>query len=215
MREQISSSHAAMTLPIRYRARFPGAYVSVRVARLCVLLVLSGGDAGVCLSTCCAYSPRACLSLSTWGPQVSGKITPMLGSDPKDAIAPLDSLLYLVVGRRKLSTRRWWSEHNAPAGGFSTSIVQSSGRTGRRDLAPHPHEKPSRARIVLTCLSLNFRGPTENKPNGEHFPGVSVTVQPDEKCSLLALVLVIRLNIPVNLHFQVPSRCEDGGFMRN
>lgn len=129
--------------------------VCVRVARLCVLLVLSGGDAGVCLSTCCAYSPRACLSLSTWGlggPQVSGKITPMLGSDPKDANAPLDSLLRLVVGRRKLSTRRWWSEHNAPAGGFSTSIVQSSGQTGRRDLAPHPHEKPSRERNILSCL---------------------------------------------------------------
>ena len=30
------------------------------------------------------------------------------------------------------STRRRWSEHNAPAAGFSTSIAQSSGRTGPR-----------------------------------------------------------------------------------
>lgn len=29
------------------------------------------------------------------------------------------------------STRRRWPEHNAPAAGFSTSIAQSSGRTGR------------------------------------------------------------------------------------
>lgn len=96
MREQISPSHAAMTLPIRYRARFPGVYVCVRVARLCVLLVLSGGDAGVCLSTCCAYSPRACLSLSTWGLKSPRRLrqcsdrtpkTPMRRSTPSSALS--------------------------------------------------------------------------------------------------------------------------------
>lgn len=70
------------------------------------------------------------------------------------------SLLRLVVGRRKLSTRRWWSEHNAPAGGFSTSIAQSSGRTGRRDLAPHPHEKPS---LVLSSLVSFSRSRRQKK----------------------------------------------------
>lgn len=150
MREQISPSHAAMTLPIRYQARFPDVYVWVRVIRLCVFLVLSGGDAGVCLSTCCAYSPRACLSLTRPGASSLREdyANVRIGPQRRQCAARLP--LRLVVGRRKLSTRRWWSENNAPAGSFSTSIAQSSGRTGRRDLALH--EKPCRARIVLSCL---------------------------------------------------------------
>jgi len=64
----------------------------------------------------------------------------MPGQAPKTPMHRSTPSSSLIVGRRKLSTWRWWSERNAPAGSFSTSIAQSSDRTGR-DLALHPLEK--------------------------------------------------------------------------
>lgn len=50
------------------------------------------------------------------------------GKAPMSVQAPHPGIILLVV---ESSTRRRWPEHNAPAAGFSTSIAQSSGRTGR------------------------------------------------------------------------------------
>lgn len=117
-----------------------------------------------CLSTCRACpASLSCLSLPVSGSlSLRSGITPMPGRAPKAPMRRSTPSFGLIVGRRKLSTWRWWSEHNAPAGGFSTSIAQSSGRTGRRDLAPHPHEKPS---------SRLRRPRSHRKPHGGYFPG--------------------------------------------
>lgn len=171
MREQISPLHAAMTLPIRYRACFPGVHVWVQIVHLCVFLVLSGGDAGVCLSTCCVYSPRACLSLTTWGLKSSKRLrqcsdqvpkTPMRRSTPSFALSS-------VV------------ESSQPDdGGQSTTLLLVAFPLPSRSLLAGPDTAISPctrtknrlyARVSSCSVLFNFRGPTEKKPNGEHFPG--------------------------------------------
>ena len=65
------------------------------------------------------------------GDRFFDKATPMpeTGQEtPMSVQAPSSTLSSAVES----STRRRWSEHNAPAAGFSTSIAQSSGRTGPR-----------------------------------------------------------------------------------
>lgn len=157
-----------------------------------------------CLSTCRACSPSlslSCLSLPvSLGPRVSAAElrlcpdrapkTPMRRSTPSSS---------LIVGCRKLSTWRWWSEHNAPAGGFSTSIAQSSGRAGRRDLAPHPHEKPS----------SRLRDPTENRTAG-YFPGATNFARRGARTSHSAIT-----RYTCEFAFQVPVDVRTVGFMRD
>lgn len=81
---------------------------------------LSGGDAG---------APRQPFALSV-GNLFSTRVTPMREQGRRlcPSKPPHLGIILLVV---ESSTRRRWPEHNAPAAGFSTSIAQSSGRTGR------------------------------------------------------------------------------------
>lgn len=162
MREQISSLHAAMTLPIRYRACLPGVYVWVRIVHLCVFLVLSGGDAGVCLSTRCAYSPRACLSLTIRGLKSSKRLrqcsdqvpkTPMRRSTPSSALSS-------VV------------ESSQPDdGGQSTTLLLVAFPLPSRSLLAGPDTAISpctrtknRLARASSCPALfNFRSPIEKK----------------------------------------------------
>lgn len=143
--------------------------------RLCVLLVLSGGDAGVCLSTCCAYSRRACLSLSTWGLKSPGRLRQCSDRTPKTPMgrSTPSSALSSVV------------ESSQPDdGGQSTTLLlvafplPSCSLLAGPDAAisPRTRTKSRLARVSFCPVSFNFRGPTEKKSNGEHFPGVSVTV---------------------------------------
>lgn len=120
----------------------------------------------------------------------------MPGRAPKTPMRRSTPSSDLIVGRRKLSTWRWWSEHNAPAGGFSTSIAQSSGRTGRRDLAPHPHEKPS---------SRPRFGPTENRTAGIFRARVTVNFARRGAPNLSH-------GIYLWICISSASRCEDVGF---
>jgi len=148
-------ARAAMTLSIP--SRFPGpacararareGMIFCQVATQVSLSLRTRGVCGrllACLSLSAPPSPilPACASKTVelrqcrdWAPCRRGPKTPMGLSTPSSSCVRSS-----VV--ESSSTRRRWSERNAPAGGFSTSIAQSSGRTGRRDLAaPTPARK--------------------------------------------------------------------------
>lgn len=100
------------------------------------------------------------------GPQVSEKITPMLGSGPKDANVPLDSLSALssVV------------ESSQPDdGGQSTTLLlvafplPSRSLLAGPDAAISPCTKNLVARVSSYLVSFNFRGPTERKAKRRAF----------------------------------------------
>lgn len=195
-------------------ARFPGLCMCVcGWYCLCVFLVLSGGDAGVCLSTCCAYSTRACLSLSTRGPQVPPRRlrqcsdrapkTPMRRSTPSSALSS-------VV------------ESSQPDdGGRSTTLLLVAFPLPSRSLLAGPDAAISpRTRtknrlacvIVLSCLVLSrliFAVPPKKKkekPNGEHFPEAYVSFARERKVLVSARspVLVTRIEYTCEFEFQVP-----------
>lgn len=102
-----------------------------------------------CPSTRYAYSP-ARLSLSIRGLKSPTTLRQCpVGRQCIARLPPSPS----IVGRRKLSTRRWWSERNAPAGGFSTRAVFWPDRT--------PRSRPA----FVTKNRLWSRGPSENRQN--------------------------------------------------
>lgn len=87
------------------------------------------------------------------GPRVSSSVTPMFLSEgaPRTPMHRSTPSFAFIVGRRKLSTRRWWSERNAPAGGFSTRAVFWPDRT--------PRSRPASARKIVTGPAVPTKKP--------------------------------------------------------
>lgn len=182
-----------MTLQHRYRTRAPRVREFENVSFCQVATQVSFYVPCLLAQSLMPFSP------GSLGPKASSGITPMPGRAPKTPMRRSTPSSGLVVGRRKLSTWRWWSQRNAPAGGFSTSIAQSSGRTGRRDLAPHPHEKSS---------SRHSHPQSHRKSNG----GIFRAHVNFARARRARISCTRNRTVYLWICISSASRCEDGGF---
>lgn len=111
------------------------------------------------------------LSLSTrmeWG--MGGLKSPWTTPvDPRYANALFNSLLHLAIDRRKLNQTMVVGAQNAPASDFSTSIAQSSGRTGRRISCVYSTRTRNKLRFSLSSSRERSRHHTVVK-SYDNFP---------------------------------------------
>lgn len=126
------------------------------------------------------------------------------GAYVRPAPFSLSSTLSSVV---ESSTRRRWPEHNAPAAHFSTSIAQSSGRTGRG--------------LALNQQTRVSPGDSPRKFEHRSTPVQSGFELPSVPCRTQCFLEIVRWQRSSRAVYRCDKytwsapRCEHGAFMRD